>query len=349
MSGISEFLTQTDLKTSLSNGGFSGITSRVQVNSNSRGKFAILYPTANGYEMADASSDATSPGTVMALEAGTGSSVLVLRRGYVRNTSWSFTRGALLYLDTYAGKVRQTAPAGPNDIVQYIGTAYDTDIMDFGPDTTTATIADTASATTTTTTVAPATTTTTTAIPQWYIVENNDFWTSSDTTWHSNSGGYWEGTVYDAELTDIGTWVRGYRPTKIRVTIVVYGFPESGSVYLYDAENNVLASATNQLLSNGVPKVLEMNLTFQGTTAEYDIDRLSHVISASGPFRITNIEFYGQYVPGSRVTTTTTTTAAATTTTTTTAAATTTSTTTAAGGTTTTTTTAATTTTTTTL
>jgi len=141
MSAISEFLTQTNFKNSLSDGGFSGITSHVDVNSNSVGKFAVLHMGASGYEPANASTDAKTPGNVIALEAGTGSDILVLKSGFVRNSAWSFTKGAPVYLATTDGGVTQTKPSSTNNAVQYLGEAYDTDILDFNPDSTVVTVA----------------------------------------------------------------------------------------------------------------------------------------------------------------------------------------------------------------
>jgi hypothetical protein len=141
MSAVSEFLTQTNLKNSLSDGGYSGITSQVDVNSNSAGKFAILHMGASGYEPANATSDAKTPGNVIALETGTGSEILVLKSGFVRNSSWSFTKGGAVYLATSDGGVTQTKPSASSNAVQYLGEAYDTDILDFNPDSTVVTIA----------------------------------------------------------------------------------------------------------------------------------------------------------------------------------------------------------------
>jgi len=141
MSAISEFKTQTNFKTSLSDGGYSGITSRVGVNSNPVGKFAILYMGTNGYEPANATSDTKTPGTVLALESGAGSEILVLKNGFVRNSSWSFTKGSPVYLSTTDGTLTQTQPSATDNVVQYVGEAYDTDILDFKPDSTVITLA----------------------------------------------------------------------------------------------------------------------------------------------------------------------------------------------------------------
>lgn len=140
MSAISEFKTQTKFKTALSDGGYSGITSKVTVNANSLGKFAVLYITTNGYELASASTDTKTPGTVMALESGTGSEKLVLKSGYIRNSAWSFTVGQPVYLSTTDGGVTQTKPSAASNAVQYIGEAYSTDILDFRPDATVITL-----------------------------------------------------------------------------------------------------------------------------------------------------------------------------------------------------------------
>ncbi|RLI64568.1 MAG: hypothetical protein DRO67_03965 [Candidatus Asgardarchaeum californiense] len=141
MSAISEFKTQTNFKTSLSDGGYSGITARVEVNANSFGKFAVMYMTANGYELANAANDTKTPARVMALEAGTGSEISVLKAGFIKNSAWSFTKGAAIYLGTTDGTITQTKPSSSNNAVQYIGDAYDATTLDFRPDATIVTIA----------------------------------------------------------------------------------------------------------------------------------------------------------------------------------------------------------------
>jgi len=140
MSAISEFITQTNFKTNIADGHYSGITSRVSVSSNNFGKFAVLYMTSNGYELAGASTDTKTPGTVMALESGTGAEILVLKSGYVRNSSWSFTTGQPVYLSTTDGDITQTKPDATNNAVQYLGEAYSSDILNFKPDATVITL-----------------------------------------------------------------------------------------------------------------------------------------------------------------------------------------------------------------
>lgn len=141
MSAISEFLTQTNFNNSLSDGGYSGITATVDVTANAAGKFAVLHMGASGYEPANASTDAKTPGNAIALEAGTGTDILVLKSGFVRNSAWSFTKGSPVYLSTTDGGVTQTKPSASSNAVQYLGEAYDTDILDFNPDSTVVTVA----------------------------------------------------------------------------------------------------------------------------------------------------------------------------------------------------------------
>lgn len=141
MSAISEFKTQTNFKTSLSDGGYSGITAKVDVNDNSLGKFAVMYMTANGYELANGTTETKTPARVMALEAGTGSKISVLKAGFVKNSAWNFTKGSPVYLGTTDGTITQVKPTASNNAVQYIGDAYDATTLDFRPDTTIVTIA----------------------------------------------------------------------------------------------------------------------------------------------------------------------------------------------------------------
>ncbi len=57
-----------------------------------------------------------------------------LLSGFVRDDTWNWTPGALLYADnTTAGGIVTTAPAGSGDQVQVIGLAITADIIYFNP------------------------------------------------------------------------------------------------------------------------------------------------------------------------------------------------------------------------
>jgi len=53
--------------------------------------------------------------------------------GFMRNNSWTWTPGGLLYPHTTPGNPTQTAPVGPGDQVQVIGVALTANIILFNP------------------------------------------------------------------------------------------------------------------------------------------------------------------------------------------------------------------------
>ncbi len=83
-----------------------------------------------------ANSDATMPGTAIAVGAmsadGTGT---FLKEGYIRDDSWNWTVGGIIYINAGAttGGFTQTAPTGADDQVQATGYAYSSDIMYYDP------------------------------------------------------------------------------------------------------------------------------------------------------------------------------------------------------------------------
>lgn len=105
----------------------------VTVDVNAFGFGATLYMASDGnMETADASGANYMPCVAIALESGTGSKEVLLR-GYVRDDTWNFTPGGLIYVSTTLGDLTQTAPSGSGDQVQVIGWAYSADIMVFDP------------------------------------------------------------------------------------------------------------------------------------------------------------------------------------------------------------------------
>lgn len=103
------------------------------VDANATGIGALLYLASDGhYEEADADAASTMPVTAMALETGTGSKDVLLS-GFIRDDSWSWTPGALLYASTTTGAITETAPSGSGDQVQVIGYAYSATVIRFDP------------------------------------------------------------------------------------------------------------------------------------------------------------------------------------------------------------------------
>jgi len=119
----------------------SGIKSTVTVDTNGTGVGSALYMAGDGnYDEADADASSTMPCTALALETGTGSKE-VLHLGYIRNDNWNWTPGGLLYVDTTAGALTQTAVSGTGDQVQVVGYATHADRLFFSPDLSTAEVA----------------------------------------------------------------------------------------------------------------------------------------------------------------------------------------------------------------
>ena len=105
----------------------------VTVDVNAFGFGATLFMASDGnFETADANVLAKMPCVALALESGTGTKD-VLIRGYVRDDTWDFTPGGLIYVSGTLGGLTQTAPSSSGDQVQVIGWAYSADIMVFDP------------------------------------------------------------------------------------------------------------------------------------------------------------------------------------------------------------------------
>lgn len=82
----------------------------------------------------DADASTTMPIIALALGAisadGSGN---VLRQGYIRDDSWAWTVGGLIYASLTSGELTQTRPTVSNDRIQIVGYAYSADIMYFNP------------------------------------------------------------------------------------------------------------------------------------------------------------------------------------------------------------------------
>jgi hypothetical protein len=83
---------------------------------------------------ADADGTTTMPCLGISVEAGTGTRK-VLMNGFVKNTAWAWTPGAILFASATVGLFTHTAPAGTGDQVQSIGIAIDADTIYFNPST----------------------------------------------------------------------------------------------------------------------------------------------------------------------------------------------------------------------
>jgi hypothetical protein len=83
---------------------------------------------------ADADASTTMPVVAMATGTISGSSSgSFLLKGFVRDDTWAWNPGGLIYASTTAGGLTQTAPSGTGDQVQIVGWAISADVMFFDP------------------------------------------------------------------------------------------------------------------------------------------------------------------------------------------------------------------------
>lgn len=119
---------------SLSDGEAAGLVDSVTIDSNGFGFAAALYVASDGhYEEAKADASGTLRCAALAIETGTGTKK-VLRYGKIKNTGWSWTVGALLFLSaSTAGGLTETAPSTSGQYVQAVGEAIASDTIMFNP------------------------------------------------------------------------------------------------------------------------------------------------------------------------------------------------------------------------
>jgi uncharacterized membrane protein len=128
----------TDSKLSLgapltSDATYAGLTMSVDVDTNAVGAGALLAIASDGsFDEADADAIANMYMLVIALEAGTGTK-LVLTQGQVCFTGWNWTVGTPIYASVTQGTMSQTAVAGTDDVSVIVGFALSADTMYFQP------------------------------------------------------------------------------------------------------------------------------------------------------------------------------------------------------------------------
>ena len=98
------------------------------------GELCYFNGTDGEYKKADADAAGTMPGVAIALEGkDDGEACDFFTYGFIRDDSWAWTPGGLLYASCTAGDLIQTAPSGSGDQVQVLGYAYSADIIFFNP------------------------------------------------------------------------------------------------------------------------------------------------------------------------------------------------------------------------
>lgn len=95
-----------------------------------------FFKSDNKFWKTDANVKATTEGELaIALESITAESTgKFLKLGYIRDASWTFTIGDILYVDTTSGAITATAPSAIGDCIRRVGHAHATNIIWFAPD-----------------------------------------------------------------------------------------------------------------------------------------------------------------------------------------------------------------------
>jgi len=93
----------------------------------------LLYMSGSGqYTIVDTTSTSSMPGVVLATETATiGNECKMLMSGFARNDNWTFETGEVLYAS--ASTISHTAPDAVGSIVQTIGYAVSSSIIQFNP------------------------------------------------------------------------------------------------------------------------------------------------------------------------------------------------------------------------
>jgi len=91
------------------------------------------YWSSTGWKPTDADQAADSKGLLAIATSSINFNRGMLIRGFYKETGWSWTQGATLYLSTTAGTLTQTQPPGTGDIVRVVGYALSTDEIFFDP------------------------------------------------------------------------------------------------------------------------------------------------------------------------------------------------------------------------
>lgn len=87
------------------------------------------------WALTDADAESTASGMLaISLESKTdGQAMRVITHGYVRDDSWAWTAGQLIYLSTTPGALTATAPSATGDVVRVVGYAITADVIYFNP------------------------------------------------------------------------------------------------------------------------------------------------------------------------------------------------------------------------
>ncbi len=111
-----------------------GIKDAATVDTNSVGFGGALKLSSDAhFDDADSDASAGMPCSALALAAGTGAGKPILLLGLIRDDSWAWTPGGLVYISGTAGALTQTIPTGAGKLVQIAGIAKTATILFFNP------------------------------------------------------------------------------------------------------------------------------------------------------------------------------------------------------------------------
>jgi hypothetical protein len=111
----------------------SGDVTQETVDANATGIGAVLVLSADGnWDEADASAVATIGQLGLAVESGTGTKY-VMWKGWAKDTAWSWTPGAQLFVSETTGAITATAPSTSGAFVQVVGYATSATTIYFNP------------------------------------------------------------------------------------------------------------------------------------------------------------------------------------------------------------------------
>lgn len=93
-----------------------------------------IHTTTGEVVISDADAIGTMPviGIAPAAISDTATGTILLQ-GFIRDDTWNWTLGGILYASGTSGAMTQTAPSGTGDFVQAIGIALSADVVYFNP------------------------------------------------------------------------------------------------------------------------------------------------------------------------------------------------------------------------
>lgn len=96
----------------------------------------VYLGSASKWLKADATTSATSAGTLaISLQSKTDTQLMkvAMPGTYVRNDTWNWTPGQMLYVSTTAGAITATQPSATDQVIRVIGWAVTADVIYFEP------------------------------------------------------------------------------------------------------------------------------------------------------------------------------------------------------------------------